>query len=148
MKKLIFTLLICGISLTTFSQTTSSSKIDKIKKLMELSGSGKLGVQVVNNMIAVFKQTYTNVDQKFWDEFSKEIKAEDLVSLIVPIYDKYYTENDIDQLINFYNSPIGKKMIEILPQLTQESMAAGQAWGKMIGERVVQRLTDKGYLKN
>ena len=88
------------------------------------------------------------MDEKFWDDFAKEIKAEDLVNLIIPIYDKYYTEDDIDQLISFYNTPTGKKMIETLPIVTQESMTAGQAWGKLIGEKVIQQLTEKGYLNN
>jgi hypothetical protein len=39
-------------------------------------------------------------------------------------------------------------MIETLPIVTQESMTAGQAWGKQIGEKVIQRLTEKGYLNN
>jgi hypothetical protein len=63
----------------------------------------------------------------------------------VPIYDKYYTETDIDQLIEFYKSPVGKKMIEVQPQLTQESMLAGQTWGRQIAEKVMHRMKEKGY---
>ena len=148
MKKIIIAFLICGLSISAFSQTTNNSKIEKIKNLLEMTGSGKLGVQVANNMMAAFQKSYTTVDEKFWDDFAKEIKAEDLVNLIIPIYDKYYTEDDIDQLTSFYNTPTGKKMIETLPIVTQESMTAGQAWGKQIGEKVIQQLTEKGYLNN
>ena len=148
MKKIIIAFLICGLSISAFSQTTNNSKIEKIKNLLEMTGSGKLGVQVANNMMAAFQKSYTTVDGKFWDDFAKEIKAEDLVNLIIPIYDKYYTEDDIDQLTSFYNTPTGKKMIETLPIVTQESMTAGQAWGKQIGEKVIQQLTEKGYLNN
>jgi hypothetical protein len=148
MKKIIIAFLICGLSISAFSQTTNNSKIEKIKNLLEMTGSGKLGVQVANNMISVYQKSYNMVDKKFWDDFIKEIKAEDLVNLIIPIYDKYYTEDDIDQLTSFYNTPTGKKMIETLPIVTQESMTAGQAWGKLIGEKVIQQLTEKGYLNN
>ncbi len=143
MKKQIITLLLCSLSFAMFAQ--SSTKTDKIKKMLELTGSGKLGTQVAKNMIASFKQSYTKVDQAFWDDFEREIKAEDLINLMLPIYDKYYTEEDIDQLIAFYNSPIGKKMTENLPMITQESMMAGQAWGKKIGEKVAERLRERGY---
>ena len=148
MKKIIIAFLICGLSISAFSQTTNNSKIEKIKNLLEMTGSGKLGVQVASNMMAAFQKSYTTVDEKCWDDFAKEIKAEDLVNLIIPIYDKYYTEDDIDQLTSFYNTPTGKKMIETLPIVTQESMTAGQAWGKLIGEKVIQQLTEKGYLNN
>ena len=96
-------------------------------------------------MIVTFQKTYPKVDQKIWDELANEIKAEDLIALMIPIYDKYYTEEDVDQLIAFYNTPIGKKSTEVLPAISQESMAAGQAWGRKIGEKIAQKLKEKGY---
>jgi hypothetical protein len=123
----------------------SSTKTDKIKKMLELTGSANLGVQVAKQMINTFKQSYSSVGDAFWDDFEKEIKAEDLMDLIIPIYDKHYTEEDIDQLIAFYNSPIGKKMTENLPIIMQESMAAGQTWGSKIAEKAIERLRQKGY---
>ncbi len=148
MRTLIIIFLSCGLTINAFSQTTSSSKSEKIHQLLELTGSGKLGVQVAKNMISTFRSSYSNVEQEFWDEFEKEIKAEDLVNLIIPIYDKHFTEEEIDQLIDFYNTPIGKKSIEVLPMITQESLIAGQKWGQQLGEKVVQRLRDKGYIQN
>lgn len=143
MKKTILTLLICTTTLISFSQSTS--KTDKIQQLLDLTGAGKLGAQVAKTMIATFQKSYPKVDQKIWDDFSNEIKADDLVALVIPVYDKYYTEGEIDQLIAFYNTPIGKKTIEVLPLISQESMAAGQEWGKKIGQKIAQKLKDKGY---
>lgn len=135
----------CLISLMGFAQR-QSSKTAKIRQLLDMTGSGKLGVQVANSMIASFKKSYSQVDEAFWDQFAKEIKAEDLINLVIPIYDKYFTEADIDQLIGFYNSPIGKKSVETLPMITQESMSAGQAWGREIAEKAQKQLKEKGYL--
>lgn len=145
MKRLFFILLICGLSVKANSQTLS--KNEKIQKMLELSGSGKMGIQVMKTMIASFQNSYSNVSQQFWDDFIQEVKADDIVNLIIPIYDKYYSENDIDLLILFYNSPIGKKTIEMMPVITKESMAAGQIWGAEIGKKVRQQLTEKGYIK-
>lgn len=143
MKKLILFVFICANSIALFSQT--GPKTEKIQKLLELTGSGKVGAQVAKQMIVTFQKTYPKVDQKIWDELANEIKAEDLIALMIPIYDKYYTEEDVDQLIAFYNTPIGKKSTEVLPAISQESMAAGQAWGRKIGEKIAQKLKEKGY---
>ncbi len=97
-------------------------------------------------MMSSFKNSYSTVKQEFWDNFRKEINANDIENLILPVYDKYYTETDIDQLITFYNSPIGKKMINTMPLVMQESMKAGQNWGREIDEKVLARLKEKGYL--
>jgi len=112
-----------------------------------LSGSGKIGIQVMNQMMDSFKKSFSAVPQEFWEEAKQEMKADDITNLITPIYAKYYTETDIDQLINFYNSPIGKKMVATMPQVVQESMTMGQQWGKEIGEKVFARLKEKGYLE-
>ncbi|MEP7264152.1 MAG: DUF2059 domain-containing protein [Bacteroidota bacterium] len=145
MKNSILALLFSFFLFSAVAQT--SAKTEKIKTLLEVTGSANLGVQIAKQMIDVFKGSYSNVDQKFWDEFTKEIKAEDLVNLILPIYEKYYTEEDLDQIIAFYKTPIGKKMVETLPMISQESMTAGQTWGRELGEKVVMRLKEKGYIK-
>lgn len=144
MKK---TLLITSFVLVSFlANAQDNSKREKIKHLLELTGSGKLGMQVMDQMMSSFKNSYSTVKQEFWDNFRKEINANDIENLILPVYDKYYTETDIDQLITFYNSPIGKKMINTMPLVMQESMKAGQNWGREIDEKVLARLKEKGYL--
>ncbi len=145
MKAIIIFVFISCYSCIGFSQTIP--KTEKIKTLLEVTGSGKIGMQVVTQMIAAFKENYSNISDEFWNEFAKEIKPDDLVNLIIPVYEKYYTEDDIDQMIAFYKTPVGKKMIEVLPKVSQESMAVGQAWGKDLGEKVVVKMKEKGYLK-
>ena len=127
------------------AQKPSELKTARIKTLLELTGSGNLGVQVAQNMIALYQKTYTKVEPQFWEDFAKEIKAEDLVNLIIPIYDAHYTIEDINAMIDFYQTPVGKKMIQNMPQISQESMQAGQVWGKEIGEKVMRKLKQKGY---
>lgn len=145
MKKSLLILSFCVVSLSANAQTTSKSQ--KINQLLEITGSGKLGIQVMNQMMSSFKTSYSKVNEQFWEDFKNEIKAEDLENMIIPIYDKYYTESDIDQLIAFYNSPIGKKMIATMPQVMQESMIAGQAWGKQISEKIQAKLKEKDNLE-
>ena len=145
MKKSLLILSFCVLSLSANAQTTSKSQ--KINQLLELTGSRKVGIQVMNQMMNSFKSSYSKVNEQFWEDFKNEVKAEDLEKMIIPIYDKYYTESDIDQLITFYNSPIGKKMIATMPQVMQESMIAGQAWGKQISEKIQAKLKEKDNLE-
>ncbi|WP_035672221.1 DUF2059 domain-containing protein [Flavobacterium sp. 83] len=143
MKRFSITLFLCGLLTSGFSQ--SSSKKDNIKNLLELTGSGKLGVQVGQNMINSFKKSYPNVPVEFWDDFLKEMNSDTLINLIIPIYDKYYTESEIKQLSEFYQSSLGKKVISTMPLVVKESMQVGQTWGKEIGEKVYSDLKEKGF---
>ncbi|MCE1245648.1 MAG: DUF2059 domain-containing protein [Firmicutes bacterium] len=44
-----------------------------------------------------------------------------LVDVYLPLYDKYFTENDLKSLVDFYNSPIGGKMLKVMPQIAGEA---------------------------
>lgn len=145
MKKLLLLIFVATLSATSFAQT--NTKTEKIRKLLEVTGSSKLGMQVLDNIVDMYKRSYAQVDHTFWDEFRKEINAGELVNLVIPIYDKFYTEQELTQLITFYESPLGKKVVQTLPGIMQESMRAGEEWGKQIGEKVVKRLIAEGYTK-
>lgn len=145
MRKFSISLLLWTLAISAFAQT--SSKDEKIRQMLDLTGSGKLGVQIAQNVISSFKEKYTNVDLLFWNELEKEIKPEDLIKTVIPVYAKYYTEDDIDQIIIFYNSPVGKKMIENTPLILQESMVTGKNWSQQISEKIITKLKDNGYLE-
>lgn len=144
MKKLLSLLLF--VLAIQVGHAQESQLREDIRELLELTGSSKLGIQVMSQMIGSFQNIYPDVPQEFWEEFMKEIKEDDLTNLMIPIYEKYYTNEEIKGLIAFYETPLGQKTVKVLPQLTQDSMTAGQQWGAELGERVVQKLQEKGYL--
>ena len=47
-----------------------------------------------------------------------------LLEAMVPAYTKHLSHEDIRAIIQFYESPAGKHMIEAMPLITQESFAA------------------------
>ena len=142
MKKLILIICLYSLSSNCYSQTPATN--EHIKTLLEMSGAGKIGVQVMENMIVSFKKSTPNVPNDFWDEFMKDVKPETLITLMIPVYAKHYTDEDVIQLIEFYRTPLGKKVIEKLPLISQESYVVGAEWGKKLGEQAVKKLTEKG----
>lgn len=124
---------------------SSPEKIKDIRRLLDLSGSGNLGAQVMTQMLGQFKTTMPKVPASFWDEVAKEVDPKELVDLVVPIYDQHLTHDDVKGAIAFYESPAGRAFVKALPAIASDSMAAGQAWGQKLGEKVVQRLKEKGY---
>jgi len=130
---------------TTDSDAASQAKREDIRRLLKLTGAGELGKQVATQLITQFRQSQPNVPAKFWDEFAKEIKADELVELSVSAYDNHLTHDDIKQLIEFYESPIGQKLVRVQPQIMQESMMAGQQWGQAMGRRLVERMAEEGF---
>lgn len=124
-------------------QAGNAAKQQDIRKLMELTGATKIGQQIAAQMIPMFKQSNPQVPQKFWDDVMKEFDAKSMIDLVVPIYDRHLTHDDVKGLIAFYQSPLGRKMTAVMPQIAQESMQAGQQWGMQIAQRVQKRLEEQ-----
>ena len=70
---------------------------------------------------------------------------DDLVEMLVPVYSKYMTQGDLEKLIEFYQTPVGKKYAKSTPMITQESMQVGQQWGMKIGQEFEKKMKEKGY---
>ena len=134
---------------STSSQTTEqqSEKRAEIRRLIELTGAANVSGVALKQIIAPIRQTFPQVPSKFWDDFIKEIDPQELVDLVVPIYDKYYTIDDIHALTQFYQSPVGQKTIKVLPQLSAQAIDAGQRWGQTVAERAMRKLKQQGYDK-
>jgi hypothetical protein len=140
MKKLLLIITFCSLSFGVIAQNTV--KETKIRNLLKITKTDELAIQSMDQMISMFKSSNADVNTKFWDDFKKEVDVNSLIDLIVPIYDKYYSETEIEELTAFYNSPIGKKTIDTLPKLTQESMVAGQQWGMEMGQKIQAKLKE------
>ena len=143
----IFILVVTFFVFSIAAKAQTSSKSQKIRQLLEVTGSGKLGVQVAQNLINQYRKSYDNVDSQFWDGLTKKLNPDELISLIVPIYDKHFSEEDIDQIIAFYKTPVGIKLISSMSTIMQESMQVGEKWGQKISEQVLEEMKEKGYIK-
>jgi len=142
MKKGILFLIFLAVLTNVHSQT----KQDDIRHLLEITGSAQLGIQVMNSMIPQFKEIFPDVPNSFWEDFMNEVESDDLINLIIPIYDAHLTQSEIKDIIAFYETDSGKKLIKKLPLITQESMDIGQAWGTMIGIKIQEKLVEDGLI--
>ncbi len=63
---------------------------------------------------------------------------------MVPIYASHFSQAELEQLVRFYESPLGKRLNEVQPLIVQESMETGQRWGATIGRAVGESLARGG----
>jgi len=129
---------ICVLGGAVRAEETQKQK--DIRKLLKITGSGELGTQVMGQMIGNMKKAMPQVPDKFWADFMKEVHTDELIDLIVPVYDRNLSQGDITELIKFYESPTGKKFVSVLPKITQESMVVGEKWGRDLAMKVMTKL--------
>jgi len=130
----------------TAADAPDPAKEQDVRKLLDLSGAGKMGVQVMEQMTKAFRTQLPNVPPEFWDEMAKEMNAGEMINLVAPIYAKHFSHDEIKQLIAFYESPIGRRLVAEQPGIAAESMAVGQQWGQQLAAKMLQKLREKGFI--
>lgn len=125
--------------------TAAATKEARIRELMRVTGMADLGRKMLANILGSMKQTMPKVPDEFWQRMAAQAKIEDLMEMVIPIYSSHFTLDEINQLIAFYSTPLGKKVLGEMPGVMQECMTAGRKWGEDLGAQVVDQLEKEGY---
>ena len=144
--------LLIAISVPAHAQSASqpeiqdSEKLALIHQLLTTTHAVDLAVSTIENSIAAQRTANTRVPAVFWDRFLAETRNRrgEFEAMVVPVYDRHYSSAELRQLIAFYQSPIGQKVIAELPAITQESMDAGRQWGMKVGASIAAQLKSEG----
>jgi Uncharacterized protein conserved in bacteria (DUF2059) len=114
-----------------------------IRQLFEVGGTKALVMQVMTDMEKGIRPALANsfppgdyrdkLIDLFFEKFHSKADPETLLSLSIPVYDKYFTTEEIKGLTAFYTTPLGHKTMEALPKVMGECQEAGRKWGEQTG---------------
>ena len=141
-------IVLCVVS-ASISATQGDVKRDAAQvahELLRVTGAGELGIRMMNQMIDVQRRTLSDVPDKFWQDFMAEMNPDDLNRLVVPVYARHFTVEEMESMIAFYRTPTGQKLVSKLPVITEESMAVGRQWGMELGVRIARKLKENGLV--
>lgn len=114
-----------------------------IRRLMDLVGTRALVTQMMNGMEQNIRPLMTSslpegeyrerLIDLFFAKFHSKADPQQVLDLALPAYDRYYSDEEIKELIRFYETPLGQKTVSILPKLMGELQEAGRTWGEGLG---------------
>jgi hypothetical protein len=138
--------------------TTPAAKIDPskeadIRQLMEVVGVNALMLQMMGNMEKNIRPLMANalpsgeyrekLIDLFFEKFHSKAAPQTLLEMIIPLYDKYLSDKEIKELVQFYQTPLGQKTIQVMPKLLAESQDVGRKWGEKLGrESMIEVLSE------
>jgi hypothetical protein len=96
--------------------------------------------QMMDQMIPEMQKALPDIPAEFWQGIRKKIKTDGFTERLLPIYDKYYSKEDVKGLVAFYQTSLGQKVVSTTPGISSESQAVGSAWGKEIAQQVIDDL--------
>lgn len=129
-------------------KSQSPEYINKIEEFLILSGAIESVESSIDYIYDEYKKQLPSVPNSFWMEFNKK-RRDDLKKMFVtkmaPVYYKYLTLEEIDFVIKFYKTEIGKKFAKLTNTLMEEGAKAGEEWGNYISEQINLELQKSGY---
>jgi len=128
-----------ALARNTTQAAAESATRDQVLTLLETLQVRKTMAVMLENMKQIMKEaTEKSFREKVPNPTPRQLAAlsgmvddivdaqlDDLLNAIIPIYQRHLTKTDIEEMIRFYSSPVGQKLLREQPQIIQESMQAG-----------------------
>ena len=125
---------------------TDPAKVVLIRRVLELTKVGEVMAGTIEAAIPAQRVANPQIPAAFWDEFVARARhdAPQFIEALIPIYDAEFTTAQLEELVRFYQSPLGRHLVEVQPVIAAQSMRAGQQWGVRLGSQVAQELGRRG----
>jgi uncharacterized protein len=130
-------------------------RMELAMKLLRLSGTSRVFDQVLPGIAEQAKNYFIRANPQMQlgiiavvDKVALELvsRRPELDQYFAKVWASAYTDEEMQQLVDFYDSDIGKKFANTFPQILTVQTAAAQEWGKSISadltEKVQKELRD------
>lgn len=148
-----FLVLLTAWSTPSFCEELSPGKRADIEQLLEMTGALAAGRQMstamVTQMTQLLRKVRPDIPDRVLNVLPEEVDAVindnlgTLTELIIGLYHKHFSADEVKEMIRFYSTPLGKKTIEVMPVLMSESFQAGQQWGQSMGPAIQARIQSR-----
>lgn len=157
-RLLLFAALCLALAATAFAQNDAPATKEDVQKYMELVHSREMFQQTMDAMSKplhqmIHEQFERDRDQlppdfearmnKMMDDMLQGMPYDQMQEKMVPVYQKHFTEGDLNALIAFYSSPTGQKMLKEMPSLMADSMQVTMPMIRDHVQKVTQQLQDE-----
>lgn len=118
-------------------------------KMLEVSKSMDAMKQMAPQIISMVKQQAPAAPEEFWNGLEKGMLEmyDEIIKAMIPVYEKYLTLEDIEGVIRFYETPVGKKLAESNTKIAAETMPIAQQIAMQTMQKLMESAKEKGYVK-
>lgn len=136
-------LFVCTSSPLVCQQPVDAATKEDVERTLELSGVQEtiqsMWTGMAQNRAAMAGEIYKQKNpqaspaevqkvalaaaQSFQDA-TKSFSIDDMLTIVVPVYQRYFTHSDLVAINDFYASPVGQKVVKNMPAMMAEGMQA------------------------
>lgn len=159
MHRLLWALIgLCVACATPPSSSGERTYRESVRELLAVSGGNELGIQMANasfesflvaleaqrgrlpaREVAIMKEV---ADEVYRDVFGDE---KVLLDKVVPIYERHFSQAEVEEIIRFYRTPVGQKAIRELPAIASELIPSYQSLAPEISAQFEKKLRERFF---
>ena len=122
------------------------------KQIVELKGAKGLYQPLVRGVIQKVKNQFMQTNfmyAKDLNEIANNLERDytprvnELLDASARIYASYFTEAELKDILTFYQSPVGRKLLVEEPKALDQSMANAGDWGDKLSDEVIAKMRDE-----
>lgn len=107
------------------------------QKQLDAMMSDMLG-KYLPNATADQKAKFTKLTTDAMNDVMKNYPIDDVLRDMIPVYQAHLTEADLEQVVAFYSSPTGQRLLKEMPAMTQEAMRVSYMRMQPVIEKLIK----------
>ena len=122
------------------------------QQLIKITGATTLFNPLIAGVIEQAKLLFLQQNPdlaKDLNEVAAKLRAEyaprfsELTNHVADLYVQRFSEAELKQLLAFYQSPLGKKLLQQQPQIVNSSMKYAQDWANKLSDEVIAKMREE-----
>jgi hypothetical protein len=134
---------------TAHSEQPTPASVATAKELVSATGSMALFTPLIAGVIEQAKLVFLQQDPglaKDLNEIAAQMRTDlaprnaELSNEVATLYATSFSDDELKAILAFYQSPVGKKLLERQPQVVESSMKFAQTWANKLSDEVVAKM--------
>ena len=162
MKRTLLILALClafaGVGAAQQSAADAPATKEDVEKYLKVMHSREMMAQMVDAMSKPMHQMFHEQFEKDKDKLPADFEArmnklmddtmkafpwDEMLQSMVPVYQKHFTKGDVDNLVAFYSTPTGQKILREMPAIMAEAMQSMMPMMKKQMDAMTDRMQEE-----
>ncbi len=116
------------------------TKAALIRQVIDATGATRNAQENVDQMIDMLRKASPDTPELLWVRLREKVDPREIFDIVVAVYDRHYSLEEIRGLLAFYESPAGKVFLREMPKANQEVEQEIEAWSGRVATELIQEL--------
>jgi hypothetical protein len=144
--------MLVAVSPLAQAQQPSAAAMTSAKELITVTGATALFNPLIAGVVEQAKILFLQQNpalSKDLNDISTQLRTElqprfsELTDEVARLYAKNFTEQELKDILAFYKTSAGKKLLAVQPQVVDSSMKFAQDWANKLSDQVIAKMRDE-----